>query len=84
MSLSSLALSVAILLSFLYVGLAFIALTRVDKEKTTPLTPKLLAVTFWWPFYDIYDESGRRLRLYGKIILPIAIAAYAVWGAQVT
>lgn len=84
MSLSALALSVAILLSFLYVRLAFTAITRVDKEKTTPLTPRLLAVTFWWPFYDIYDESAGGLRLYGKVILPIAIGAYAVWGTQVT
>lgn len=84
MSLSALALTLAILLSLLYVGLAFVAFTQVDKEKTTPLTPRLLAVTFWWPFYDIYDESVGRLRLYGKIILPIAIVAYAVWGMQLT
>lgn len=79
MRLSALALTIAILLSFLYAGLAFAAFTHVNKEKTTPLTPRWLAMTFWWPFYDIYDDSAQRLRLYGKIVLPIAIAAYVVW-----
>lgn len=83
MSSSSIALTVAIVLSLLYTILAVIAFTHVNKEKTNPLTPGLLALTFWWPFYDIYDESAQRLRLYGKMILPIAIVAYVLWGMQI-
>lgn len=83
MSLSSIALTVAIVLSLLYTMLAVIAFTHVSKEKTIPLMPGLLALTFWWPFYDIYEEPAHGLRLYGKIILPIVIAAYVLWGVQI-
>ena len=79
MSLSSFALILAIGLSALYVILAFVAFSHVNKEKTTRLIPGLLALTFWWPFYDIYDQSGRRLCFYGRILLTIAIAAYLLW-----
>lgn len=82
MRLSSLALTAAVSLSVLYVALALVAFTHVHKEKTTALTPKLLSLTFWWPFYDMYDEYGRKLSTYGKIILPIAIAAYVLWFIQ--
>lgn len=82
MRLSSLSLTIAIVLSLLYVTLALVAFTHVSKTKTSSLAPKLLALTFWWPFYDMYDESGRKLCLYGKIILPLTIAAYVLWAVE--
>lgn len=79
MSISSLALFLAVSLSLVYVVLAIIAFTHVDKSKTNMLAPRLLALTFWWPFYDLYDDSARRLCFFGKIILPVAVVAYVIW-----
>lgn len=79
MNISSLALFLAVSLSVVYVILAIVAFTHVDKSKTAPLAPRLLALTFWWPFYDLYDNSARRVCFFGKIILPVAVAAYVIW-----
>lgn len=38
------------------------------------------ALTLWWPFYgDMYDDSTQRLCRWGKILMPIAAATYAVY-----
>lgn len=79
---SSIALFCAVFLSVLYAILAAMAFSHTDKRKLSPLFPQLIALTFWWPFYDMYDERGKKLCKYGRIILPIAIAAYVVWGIK--
>jgi hypothetical protein len=79
MNISSLALFLAVSLSVVYVILAIVAFTHVDKSKTAPLASRLLALTFWWPFYDLYDNSARRVCFFGRIILPAAVAAYVIW-----
>lgn len=79
MSISSLALFLAISLSVVYAVLAIIAFTHVDKSKTDMIAPRLLALTFWWPFYDLYDDSAKRVCFFGKIILPVAMVAYVIW-----
>lgn len=76
----SLALVLAVLLSVLYTALAFIAFGRVKQEKKASLSDRFLALTLWWPFYDdLYDESARKLCLYGKFLFPVTAAAYVVW-----
>ena len=60
MTLPSLALAVAVSLSVMYIALGVIAFNYVITEKTIPLVPRATSLTFWWPFYDIYDEQGRK------------------------
>lgn len=72
----------AVSLGVAYVALAIVAYSHVNEEKTTPLLPKLLSLTFWWPFYDIYDERGRKLSVYGRIVFILAIVAYVLWFTQ--
>jgi len=77
MTLSSLSLTLAILLSLLYTALAFVAFSRVKQEKKVSQWNRLLSLTLWWPFYDdLYDESARKVRLYGKLLFPIIVVAY--------
>jgi hypothetical protein len=82
MNISLIAPYLAMLLSVVYVILAIVAFANVDKSKTVPLFPRLLALTFWWPYYDIYDASVRKICIVGKIILPVAIIAYVMWFAS--
>lgn len=83
MALSSLMMTLAILLSFLYVALAVVAFGRVKPEKKATQWDRLLALTLWWPFYDdMYDASARKLCLYGKILFLVIVATYifsAIW-----
>lgn len=44
----------------MYIALGVIAFNYVITEKTIPLVPRATSLTFWWPFYDIYDEQGRK------------------------
>ena len=82
MALSSLALAVAVSLGVVYVVLGVVAFNHVITEKTTSLVPRAASLTFWWPFYDIYDEQGRKLSVYGKIVFVLTIAAYVLWFSQ--
>lgn len=83
MALSSLMFTVAVLLSFVYVALAFVAFGHVKPEKKAGQWDRLLALTLWWPFYDnMYEASARKLCLYGKLLFLTIVAAYvlsAVW-----
>lgn len=78
MSLSSFAFFLAVLLGLIYVGLGVFAYLHVDKSKTTQFFPRLLALSFWWPYYDLYDDSVKTVCFIGKIILPVAVAAYII------
>lgn len=78
MSLSSFAFSLGVLLGIIYVGLGVFVFLHVDKSKITLLFPRLLALSFWWPYYDLYDDSVKTVCLVGKIILPVAVAAYMI------
>lgn len=72
-------LTLAVLLSFAYVALAFVAFGRVKPEKKADQWDRLLALTLWWPFYDdMYEASARKLCLYGKMLFLIIVAAYAL------
>lgn len=62
----------------LYVVLAILAFTHVDVEKKSKVSGGLLALTFWWPFYDLYDAEGKQLCKYGKILLPIVVVIYVL------
>ncbi len=79
MTISTIALGLAVILSVVYTLLAMTAYSHVVTEKRVKLSG-LLALTLWWPFYDIYDSKAQRLRFYGKALLPITAAAYVAWG----
>lgn len=41
---------------------------------------KWLAISPWWAVYDhLYDDFGRTLSKYGKVILAIEVAGFALW-----
>jgi hypothetical protein len=78
MSLTSAVLALAILMSIGYVAMAFAASSHVRPEKRDSRgVNRLFALTLWWPFYtDLYDETGLRLCLYGRLLLFMAVVAY--------
>lgn len=60
MSASSFVLTIAIVLSLVYMGLAVAAFSHLKPEKKKEQRDWLLALTLWWPFYsDMYDGSTR-------------------------
>lgn len=81
---SPMLLSLAVFFNVLYLALAIAAFShvRTEREQSMPLIEKLLTLSYWWPFYDMYDETGKKLRIYGRIILVMTITAYAFWGFQ--
>ena len=80
MEFPSISLGVAVLLSIVYGALAIRAHAHVDKGKMIKASPSLLALTAWWPFYDMYDDVGTRLCVYGRFLLPIIAGGYIYWG----
>lgn len=84
MSLSSLTLAVSLSLSVLYLILAIKAIGHVTKEERATGSHWLLIMDPWWPFHDkLYDESGKKILLYGKLLFPLVVIAYILWIAQV-
>jgi hypothetical protein len=82
MSWSSLVLIVALLLSVTYLVLAIKAFGHVRPEEKGRRSYPLLLMDPWWPFYDnLYMESAQRTCPYGKILLPLIVAAWLLWGA---
>jgi len=82
MSITSLILTIAIVLSFVYTLLALVAFRYVKPELKEKQHVHLLALTLWWPFYDIYDSSGQALCKYGKVLCLLDIVAYVAWGVM--
>ena len=75
---SALAMNVA------YIVLAFIALRHLTTPRKGDPVERLLAVTLWWPFYGGYDSVGEKLATFGRILLPLCVGAYVLWGLQIT
>ena len=80
MSQSAAALVIAVLLSFGYVGLATVAFRHLLPQHRSDEMQRLLALTLWWPFYDIYDAGAKRVRRVGMVILVLGVVAYLTWG----
>ena len=72
-------LTIAIALNIAYVILAFAAYTHMTPENKASQTERVLALMLWWPFYDVYDDTGRRFSSWGKVVLPVCVGAYAYW-----
>ena len=72
-------LAVAIALNIAYLILAFAAYPHMTAESKASQTNRVLALMLWWPFYDVYDENGRRFSFWGKVLLPVCVGAYAYW-----
>lgn len=66
----------AVVFTVLYVVLAILAFNHVIQEKKSKFSGGLLALTFWWPFYNMYDEYGKKLCIYGKVLLPATVITY--------
>jgi hypothetical protein len=76
MSLSSLALAVALILNATYLVLAFAAYGQIKPAPRRHGSLRLLAFTFWWPFYDLYSWRATRLRIAGILVLVATVSAY--------
>jgi len=74
-------LAVALLLNFLYFGIALFAFYHVRPEKKDKRgVNRLFALTLWWPFYaDLYDDSAARATGYGKLLLIVIAGLYVLY-----
>jgi len=82
MSEVDLLLFVSILLSIIYLVLAAVALSHVKENIKANRNSYFLIVDLWWPFYDVYDELGRKICIYGRVLLPLVIIAYVIWAIE--
>jgi hypothetical protein len=80
MSYSNIALGIAVILGVAYLGLAIAAFRRMEVEHRSKEIQRLLAFTFWWPFYDVYKPSATGLRITGVVVLVASVVAYVAWG----
>lgn len=77
MNLSLGALAIAVTLNLAYAILGIIAFTHADRKNDSGLSP-ILSLTLWWPFYNIYDEHGKRLCTAGRLTLLLTGAMYLI------
>lgn len=83
MTMTSLTLVSAVMLSVLYGILGSLALRHVKPEEKGRLAHQLLMMDPWWPYYgEMYAESGRKLCLAGKALFPIVVTMYVLWTIQ--
>ena len=80
MSYSNIALGIAVILGVAYIVLAIAAFRRIEDVHRSNEIQRLLAFTFWWPFYDIYKPSASGLRVIGEAVLVASVVAYVAWG----
>lgn len=60
---------------YLFMGMAAYSHT-INEEREN----KWLAISPWWAIYgSIYDEFGRKLSNYGRVILVIEIIGFVCW-----
>lgn len=83
MSLPSLTLAVSLLLSVLYLILAIKALSHVNQEERARGSHWMLIMDPWWPFHDkMYEASGKKILLYGRLLFPVVVVSYILWVVQ--
>lgn len=73
----SMLLVLALGVNAVYAGLGIAAFSRAKGDSGMGLS-RLLALTLWWPFYDIYDD-GSSLRKAGLIIFFVMLLLYGSW-----
>ena len=79
MSQSNIALAAVIVLAFVYLGLSIAAYQHLRAENRANEVDRLLAFTFWWPFYDVYEHRAKGLRITGVVVLIACVAANVAW-----
>ena len=72
-------LTIALTLNIFYLGLAMVAYQHLRPENRASESTRLLALTLWWPFYDVYKKSAKPYRILGAFILIACIGAYTSW-----
>ena len=82
MNLSSIAITGAFILCLSYIVLAFVAYQRLNEENKKIELSRLLAFTFWWPFYNVYVDGTMGLRLAGGVVLVSSIIVNVIWFTQ--
>jgi len=78
MALKTLAIIFGIALIFAYLVLCYVAYRHVKSDKKDKWAAwVLLATDLWWPTYeDLYDDVGRKMCTYGKILMPLIVVFY--------
>jgi hypothetical protein len=81
MKITSILLVTALLLSFVYIVMTFVAWAHVKPEKRDKRgVNRVFALTLWWPFYeDLYDDAALRLCRYGKLLIPVITVLYIAY-----
>jgi hypothetical protein len=79
MNLANLALVTAVVLSLVYFGLAIAAFKYMKPGSRAREITRLLAFSFWWPFYDSYETPAKPFRIVGVAVLMGCVVAYIAW-----
>lgn len=79
MNQSNVAFAAVLLFAAVYICLAIAAYAHIRPEKKQSEMTRILAFTFWWAFYDVYDEPGKKLAKMGQVAFVLAIAANVAW-----
>ncbi len=77
MNLINLMVAILFVLGVIYLALGLIAYAHTTSNSKSD---KWLAISPWWASYSsIYDEFGKKLAKYGKVILVLEIVGFVVW-----
>lgn len=80
MKYSAVALSAALVMGLVYLALAIAAFRHLTPEARGKERQRLLALTLWWPFYDLYDARAKNIRRAGTVTLLLCAACWIAWG----
>lgn len=73
----SLSVALVVILSAANGTMSIVALRHVKPEERAKRSLVLLATDPWWPFHDeAFLASGKRVLLWGKLLLPLVVLAY--------
>lgn len=77
MTIYKFAVGILVLLSFVYFIIGLLALSHIDKSQSGDRGSSLSP---WWPFNEkIYDDFGKKLCGYGKILFFVVWGGAAIW-----
>jgi hypothetical protein len=77
----TLVLIAAVTVNLLYFALAIAARSHL-KQDVKSQADRLLTLTFWWPFYEFYEETAKTLRLTGLFLLVASAGLYIWWATM--
>ena len=65
------------ILGCVYLVMCLVAYSHTNDRS---MDKKLLAISPWWAIYShIYDDFGKNIAKYGKIILGLELVGFVIW-----